>query len=49
METLTVEKIHEHSKDPNQGFDICSKCDGVQLANTMEEVGKISLCNENHC
>jgi len=46
---LTVEEINEHSKNPNQGFDNCSICNGVELAGSMNEVNKESfdlICSE---
>ena len=33
---------------PNQLFDICSKCEGVQLYGTMEDINEIDfdlICN----
>ena len=46
---LTVEEIDEHSKDLYQAFDICSKCDEVELEGKMNSVSDESdelICNE---
>tara|TARA_R110000751_G_scaffold264277_1_gene363381 strand:+ start:76 stop:276 length:201 start_codon:yes stop_codon:yes gene_type:complete len=36
-------------KNPNQGFDICSKCNGVQLYGSMKDINEIDfdlICND---
>ena len=48
---LTVEKIDELSKDINTGFDTCSICKGVEIANSMYSVNDNSddfdlICEE---
>lgn len=40
---LSVEEIVELSKDPNQGFDICCKCDCVQPYGTMQDLEEDSF------
>ena len=35
--------------NPNQPFDICSKCEGVQLYGTMKDINEINfdlICND---
>lgn len=46
---LSVEEINELSKNPNQGFDNCSICGGVQLYGTMSAINELSedlICEE---
>ena len=47
MKKLTEEEIAEYSTDPNQYFDQCDECDGIQLGGTMHEVPNGDLiCDE---
>lgn len=46
---LSVEEIEELSKNPNQGFDNCSVCGGVQVYGTMSAINELSedlICEE---
>jgi hypothetical protein len=50
MSKLSDKKIEKIIKEyPDQTFDICSVCDGVELRNQMNEINEVDwdlICNE---
>ena len=41
---LTIKQQNKiMEEDPNQPFDICSKCEGVQLYGTMKDINEIDF------
>ena len=47
---LTAEEIEQHAAEfPNEGFDICSKCNEAQEANTMESLNNSINCTALIC
>jgi hypothetical protein len=49
MKLSTKEQNKIIKENPNQGFDICSKCNGVQLYGTMKDINEIDfdlICKE---
>ncbi len=43
MKLNEQQQLNIIKKEPNQMFDICSKCNGVELYNNMQELNEIDF------